>query len=240
MKITFLGTSHGVPSEERYCQSMLLEIGENAYLIDAGAPVMNILLRRHFDLNRLKAIFLTHMHGDHTHGLPELLDLSCWYFKTTDYDVYMTEEGRMNAILTLLDRYPNPRIRPHLIGPGFTYEKDGLKVTAFPNGHMIRENRPAYSYLIEAEGKRLYISGDLNPDTIDYPAEADEKPSDAMVVECAHFPAEKLLEKLQNCKAGKIIIVHVHPVSKYETFIAAQDTFGRPLLLPNDGDTIEI
>ena len=70
MKITFLGTSHGVPSEERYCQSMLLEIGENAYLIDAGAPVMNILLRRHFDLNRLKAIFLTHMHGDQPTACP--------------------------------------------------------------------------------------------------------------------------------------------------------------------------
>ena len=28
MKITFLGTSHGVPSEKRSCSSILLEVGE--------------------------------------------------------------------------------------------------------------------------------------------------------------------------------------------------------------------
>ena len=121
---------------------------------------------------------------------------------------------------------------------GFTYEKDGLKVTSFPNDHTINENRPAYSYLLEAEGKKLFISGDLNRDKIDYPAPADEEPSDAMIVECAHFPAEKLLEKLKGCKAGKIIIVHVHPVSKYDIFTAAQKTFGRPMFLPNDGDSV--
>ena len=43
MKITFLGTSHGVPAKDRFCSSIMLESGGSFYFIDAGAPVMDLL-----------------------------------------------------------------------------------------------------------------------------------------------------------------------------------------------------
>ena len=53
MKITFLGTSHGVPAADRYCSSTMLEINGARYFIDAGAPLIDILLRRGVDLNKV-------------------------------------------------------------------------------------------------------------------------------------------------------------------------------------------
>ena len=39
MKITFLGTSHGIPEADRVLSSAMIEVGDNIYLVDAGAPI---------------------------------------------------------------------------------------------------------------------------------------------------------------------------------------------------------
>ncbi len=45
MKIKFLGTSYGAPSIGRRQQSILIETDDkNAYLIDTGAPVTDVLV----------------------------------------------------------------------------------------------------------------------------------------------------------------------------------------------------
>ena len=55
---------------------------------------------------------------------------------------------------------------------------------------MEKDHRPAYGYLLEADGGRLYVSGDLNAEKIDYPDFLNTDPVDLFVVECAHFSAE--------------------------------------------------
>ena len=75
MKITFLGTSHGVPAADRYCACTMLEVNGATYFIDAGAPLIDILLRRGTDLNTIRALFTTHLHGDHVNGVLAFADL---------------------------------------------------------------------------------------------------------------------------------------------------------------------
>ena len=64
MKVTLLGTSHGDPTYCRFNTSTLLEV-ENygAVLIDAGTPVLAMLIRQQIPLEKLRAIFITHMHN---------------------------------------------------------------------------------------------------------------------------------------------------------------------------------
>ena len=38
MRLTFIGTSHGVPEPHRRCSSYLLETGGKYYVIDKGIP----------------------------------------------------------------------------------------------------------------------------------------------------------------------------------------------------------
>ena len=61
MNLTMYGTSHGVPSDIRYCSCYMLEVGENIYIFDGGAPVIDLLLREGKDLSKVKAFFCSHL-----------------------------------------------------------------------------------------------------------------------------------------------------------------------------------
>ncbi|MBO7218263.1 MAG: MBL fold metallo-hydrolase, partial [Clostridia bacterium] len=71
MRLIFVGTSHGIPESDRFCTSIFLEVGENVYIIDAGAPVSQMLLRYGFTHDAVKGVFITHLHGDHFDGIFE-------------------------------------------------------------------------------------------------------------------------------------------------------------------------
>lgn len=247
MKLTFLGTSHGVPASDRYCQSILAETEESGYIIDAGAPVFDCLLRRNVDINKIKAVFITHMHGDHVDSLFGLISIACWYYTDMRFDVFLPEQKAIDVITAYLQLtlggsslFPNDRVRLRLMGEGEVYQDREMKVTAFPTGHLLAQNRPAYGYLLESDGKRVYISGDLDGERIDYPAFLEEEPVDAFVVECAHFPAERLAERLQSCRAKQVLPVHVWPLDKYDILTHAENTLPFPMIYPKDGDSYVI
>ena len=46
MKITFIGSSHGVPEPHRKCTCIMLEVGENVYFIDMGTSAIDALRTR--------------------------------------------------------------------------------------------------------------------------------------------------------------------------------------------------
>ena len=98
MKLIFLGTSHGIPTESRFCSSAALEVDGKLYLIDAGAPIVDMLLRCKRHPGAIRAVFCTHHHGDHTDGLLNLTDLCGWAYKTADFDVYVTREEQAELI----------------------------------------------------------------------------------------------------------------------------------------------
>ena len=77
MKITFLGTSAGIPDPDRHCSSTMIEVGERVYIVDAGAPMVDCLrtqglLMERENAERIAAVFATHSHSDHF-SRPDLL-----------------------------------------------------------------------------------------------------------------------------------------------------------------------
>ncbi|AOY90234.1 MBL fold metallo-hydrolase [Marinobacter salinus] len=75
MELTFLGTSAGTPTKARNVTGLALQHGKpkHWYLIDCGEGTQQQLLRTRYSVMQLQAIFITHVHGDHTFGLPGLL-----------------------------------------------------------------------------------------------------------------------------------------------------------------------
>ena len=244
MKIKFLGTSHGVPMPGRHYQSILIETQNASYLVDAGAPVMDILINEQYDLNRIKAVFVTHAHADHMMGLLDMVTLTSWYYKNLSYDVYLPEEraidGVRNFSSVMLFGEVSDRIRYHVIEEGAFFDDGNLKVTAVHTAHMESCSNVAYGFMLEADGKKVYVTGDMHGSLKDFPTEYLCEPTDLFISECAHFPAERLIEKLADVNAKKIAVVHVYAVNKYEILAEYAQKSGKPLCFPNDGDVIEL
>ncbi|MCV6587445.1 MAG: ribonuclease Z [Marinobacterium sp.] len=75
MKITFLGTASGAPGRERNVSATAVQPanGRAWVLVDCGEATQHQLLRTALSPQRLAAILITHVHGDHCYGLPGLL-----------------------------------------------------------------------------------------------------------------------------------------------------------------------
>ena len=246
MKITFLGTSHGVPAADRYCSCAMIETGGSIYLIDAGAPAIDLLLRRGVDLDRVRALFTTHLHGDHTLGLLPLADLFSWYYETTDIDIYLTEQRGIDAFRELLlaceGDFDAARVRFRLMTEDTVYDDGTIRLTPYPTKHLAYVGRPAYSYLVEAGDRRVLFSGDLSQRLAgeDFPAAALREEIDLLVCEMAHFGVEHAEKYLAECKAKQVLFNHVYPLDKLEKINALSGRWGYPIRTVEDGDVVEL
>ncbi|MBQ7474802.1 MAG: ribonuclease Z [Clostridia bacterium] len=243
MKLTFLGTSHGLIEPERHCSSILLEVGDCAFLIDGGAPVGDILVRRGFPFERVKALFNTHFHDDHIFGCLHFLSLINWYYKSASVDVFIPEAAGVNAVIGLL-RAAEPfseldRVRVREYGDGFSYDENGLSLRAIRTRHLSWAGRPSYSFVAEAEGRKLFFSGDLSDDLSDLSDIVYRERFDLIVIESAHQPIETLLSALRGMNADRVTVNHICPQEeKLPRIASAAKDYPFELRSANDGDEI--
>ena len=74
MEFQFLGTSSGTPSKTRNVSGLALRgPGGGWSLVDCGEGTQHRILHTSLSLHDLRAVFITHLHGDHCYGLPGLL-----------------------------------------------------------------------------------------------------------------------------------------------------------------------
>jgi ribonuclease Z len=73
--LTFLGTSSGVPTRNRNLSALALQTGHGRswWLIDCGEATQHRLQHLPLSVHDLDGICITHVHGDHSYGLPGLL-----------------------------------------------------------------------------------------------------------------------------------------------------------------------
>ncbi|MGB1363341.1 MAG: ribonuclease Z [Flavobacteriales bacterium] len=72
-EVVFLGTGAAVPVPSRGTTSQFVDIHGHTYLVDAGEGVQLALRKNKRKFQKLKGVFISHMHGDHVLGLPGLL-----------------------------------------------------------------------------------------------------------------------------------------------------------------------
>ena len=245
MKVTFIGTSHGVPAPDRYCSCTMLEVGGAVYFIDGGTSIADAILRHDKHPNDIRAVFTTHSHGDHINGILPLADLVSWYYKEASVDIYMTQQDIIDAMTRLIEisigaPLASGRVRFKLVNADFVYEDENIRVSLVPTRHMEYAGRPAYSIVVEAEGKKLLFTGDMSQwlKKEDFPKIASEQDFDVVVSEMAHFTPEQVTPYMETCRTKEFWFTHVFPLEKFEAIEAMDGKYPYPVKIAHDEDEI--
>ncbi len=181
-QLVLLGT--GTPNAEpgRYGSAVAVVVNGTPYLVDAGAGVVHRANQAFLEgteglsPNRLGTLFLTHLHTDHTVGLPDLM-YTPWVLERQEPLRVFGPPGTEEMIHHLSQAYrQDVQIRTEGMEPanktghgaqasdieaGVVYEDDNVRVTAFPVAHG--DWSVAYGYRIETPDRIIVISGDTAP-----------------------------------------------------------------------------
>ena len=103
MKITFLGTADVRPRVDAYVSATMIEVGDRVYLLDAGAPVSDLMLRYGRRPDALCAVFTTHAHNDHVDGLFQLFSQAFGIGTVLDQSPPLQFFNKVHVIFLLSD-----------------------------------------------------------------------------------------------------------------------------------------
>ena len=142
MEFTFLGTSAGTPTKSRNVTGLALSHGgpKHWYLIDCGEGTQHQLLRTHHSVMQLQAIFITHIHGDHTFGLPGLLSSASMLGRTAPLYLIAPRPVRTFVEAALGNSDSSLSFELKFVdseAENFRWEDDSLSVTAVPLSHRV-------------------------------------------------------------------------------------------------------
>jgi ribonuclease Z len=172
-KVTLLGTGNPRPAIERFGPSILVEAGQQKLLFDCGRGATQRLYQLKIPFADVNALFLTHLHSDHTVGIPDLW-LTGWLMgRTTPLRVWgpAGTQGMMRNLQQAYsfdihirrdvdEKLPGQGAETQVkdITEGVVYENGGVKVTAFTVDHGVV--KPAFGYRVGFGGHSVVLSGD--------------------------------------------------------------------------------
>lgn len=175
--VVLLGTGYPRPDPDRAASSTAIVVGDKWFVVDAGRGATMRIAGTDLQYAKMRAVFLTHLHSDHTAGLPDLFNTS-WQFgrKTVPLELYGPPGTKRlsKAMLDffaedihlrrdVLERHPaaGATIRTHIVREGVVYDDGEVKVTAFAVDH--KPVKHAFGYRFDAHGKSVVVSGDMRP-----------------------------------------------------------------------------
>ena len=107
--ITILGSNSAVPVYGRHHTAQYLQIENNHYLLDCGEGAQLQMQRYGLKPQKLNAIFISHLHGDHYLGLAGLL--STLHLQGRSKELHLYGPPPLADILTLQFRYADTTLR---------------------------------------------------------------------------------------------------------------------------------
>jgi ribonuclease Z len=176
MHVILLGTGAPRPYPDRAGPCTAIVVNRKVFFVDAGRGVMMRVAGAHLPFDTVTAVFLTHLHSDHTNGLPDLFSTT-WIFgratplqlhgptgtqKLADAMVaFFAEDIHIRRDLTEMQPAAGATVDVHEVKEGVVYRDDDVTVTAFEVDH--RPVVPAFGYRFNSGGKVIVVSGDTAP-----------------------------------------------------------------------------
>lgn len=174
--VVLLGIGTPRPVSGVFGPATAVIVGERTFLFDAGAGVMHQLAAAGLGMRGPHALFLTHLHSDHTVGLPDVIFTS-WVMERQAPFTLIGPPGTTRMVEKLAEAWAedvairtnglekNVRdgwtVNVRDVQPGLVYDSGGVRVTAIkvPHGDW----QWSYGYRIDTRARSIVISGDTSP-----------------------------------------------------------------------------
>jgi ribonuclease BN (tRNA processing enzyme) len=164
------------------CASIAIVVNKTPYLVDAGVGLVRRATEAKqagvaaLEMPNLKRVFLTHLHSDHTMGLPDLIFTPWIMHRTAPLEVW-GPPGTAAMIENILKAWSEDidirtnglehgnatgsKVITHEIQPGVIYQDENVKVTAFLVKHG--SWKQAFGYRFDTPDRSIVLSGDTSP-----------------------------------------------------------------------------
>ncbi|NMH89908.1 ribonuclease Z [Flavivirga algicola] len=156
MRLTILGCYSATPRTLNNTTSQVLEINNHMFLIDCGEGTQVQLRKHKIKFNRIKHIFISHLHGDHFFGLVGLISTFRLLTRETDLHIY-GPKGIKEVVtlqMKLADSWTNYNLIFHELTSNeseLIFEDDRVEVHTVPLNHRVYTNGFLFK---EKEGNR--------------------------------------------------------------------------------------
>ncbi|WP_330331259.1 MBL fold metallo-hydrolase [Streptomyces sp. NBC_00536] len=218
LRLTVLGCATPYPSVDNPCSGYLVSGGGTRLWVDAGTGTL-AQLQRHVRLDEVDAIWISHLHADHS------ADLLTAYYGLLFADIRLAKPIPLYGPRGIADRLAhyltNSATRSpvesafdvHELHDGHRARVGALTLTSRAVAHGI----PAFALRVEAAGGSLVYSGDTAPcaaltslaegcDVLLCEAESAERPAEGDQV---HHTPEDTGDTAVAARAGRLIVTHV-------------------------------
>ncbi len=136
-ELTVLGSNSATPAFGRNQSSQLLNVNELFYLIDCGEGTQLQLNKFGIKKNKIKYIFISHLHGDHYLGIVGLL--SSMHLSGRTEELHLYAPPQLKEIIDLQFAYSQTELRYQLQFHATTHTKEEI---IFENEHLIIRSFP--------------------------------------------------------------------------------------------------
>ena len=155
MKLTFLGTGGSTPTKFRGLPSLAIDHGGDLFLFDCGEGTQRQMLQFSVNMAKLKAVFLSHTHGDHILGIAGLVRTLALNRRTEQLEIYVPQGGE-SIIQTLIGfdkAVLNYRIIIKPIKSGQIYRGRDFSITAF----KLQHNTSTFGFIFKENDRLRFL-----------------------------------------------------------------------------------
>lgn len=250
LRLTVLGSATPYASVDNPCSGYLVSCGSTRVWVDAGSGTL-AQLQQHVRLDELDAIWISHLHADHS------ADLLTAYYAALFADIRLAAPIPLYAPPGIAERLAyfltNTSTRSpvesafavHELHDGHRVRVGALTLTSRAVAHGI----PAFGVRVDSGGRSLVYSGDTAPcanltqlaegcDVLLCEAESAHAPTEG---EQVHHTPEDTGDTAGAARAGRLIVTHVGRFLTPQQAVARASTrFAGPVDYAAPGTTFDI